>query len=134
MSPGRVSVREEWQGHPMLMDRKQKRRGNKQRRVTPLGSVSQQIQTRGPIYLDTWRTRNSYRHNRHAVPSNYMELPAGCLMFGRCCFTSTETVRTVRDREPKTATLTFTQLLSSESLLLSLIIKCCLTSTCRDHY
>ena len=33
----------------------------------------------------------------------------------QCCFTSTETVRTVRDGEPRTATSTFTQLLSSES-------------------
>ena len=33
----------------------------------------------------------------------------------QCCFTSTETVRTIRDGEPSTATSTFTQLLSSES-------------------
>ena len=31
----------------------------------------------------------------------------------QCCFTSTETVRTVRDGEPRTATSTFTHLLSS---------------------
>ena len=31
----------------------------------------------------------------------------------QCCFTSTETVRTIRDGEPRTATSTFTQLLSS---------------------
>ena len=31
-----------------------------------------------------------------------------------CCFTSTETIRTIRDGEPRTATSTFTQLLSSE--------------------
>ena len=29
-----------------------------------------------------------------------------------CCFTSTETIRTVRDGEPRTITSTFTQLLS----------------------
>ena len=32
------------------------------------------------------------------------------------CFTATETIRTVRDGEPRTATSTFTQLLSSEGL------------------
>ena len=32
----------------------------------------------------------------------------------QCRFTSTETIRTVRDGEPRTATSTFTQLLSSE--------------------
>ena len=31
-----------------------------------------------------------------------------------CCFTSTETIRTIRDGEPRTATSTFTQLLSSD--------------------
>ena len=32
-----------------------------------------------------------------------------------CCFTSTETIRTIRDREPRMATSTFTQLLNSEA-------------------
>ena len=32
----------------------------------------------------------------------------------QCCFTSTETMRSVRDGEPRTAILTFTQLLSSD--------------------
>ena len=32
----------------------------------------------------------------------------------QCCFTSPETIRTIRDGEPRTATSTFTQLLSSE--------------------
>ena len=31
----------------------------------------------------------------------------------QCCFTSTATVRTFRDREPRTATSTFTQLMST---------------------
>ena len=31
----------------------------------------------------------------------------------QCCFTSTETIRTVRDGEPRTSTSSFTQLLSS---------------------
>ena len=38
----------------------------------------------------------------------------------QCCFTSTETVRTVRDGEPRTPTLIFTQLLT---------VQCCFTST-----
>ena len=33
-----------------------------------------------------------------------------------CCFASTETVRLIRDGEPRTATSTFTQPLSSEGL------------------
>ena len=31
----------------------------------------------------------------------------------QCCFTSTETIRTIREEEPRSATSTFTQLLSS---------------------
>ena len=34
----------------------------------------------------------------------------------QCCFTSTETIRTIRDGEPRTATLTFTQHLGSDGL------------------
>ena len=44
----------------------------------------------------------------------------------QCCLTSTETVRTIRDREPRTSTLTFTQLLSSDNNACS--GQCCLTS------
>ena len=45
---------------------------------------------------------------------------AECIIMARavvhlqCRFTSTETIRTVRDGEPRTATSTFTQLLSSD--------------------
>ena len=35
---------------------------------------------------------------------------------GRCCSTSTDTVRLIWDGEPRTATSTFTQLMSSESM------------------
>ena len=35
------------------------------------------------------------------------------VQFVQCCFASTKTVRTVRDGEPRTATSTFAQLLSS---------------------
>ena len=41
----------------------------------------------------------------------------------QCCFTSTETIRTFRDWEPRTATPTFTQLLNSAS------VQSCFTST-----
>ena len=34
----------------------------------------------------------------------------------QCCFTSTETIKTIWDREPRTATSTFTQLLSSDTM------------------
>ena len=37
--------------------------------------------------------------------------------FVQCCFTSTETRRFIRDGKPRTATSTFTQLLSSDFLL-----------------
>ena len=42
----------------------------------------------------------------------------------QCCFTSTECVRTIRGGEPRTSTLTFTQLLSSGSL--SAVLSVCL--------
>ena len=41
----------------------------------------------------------------------------------QCCFTSTETVRTVRDREPRTATWTFTQLQCSEILQFTVALR-----------
>ena len=44
-----------------------------------------------------------------------------------CCFTSTETVRTIRDGEPRTTTSTFTQFLGSENS--QFIVPCCFTST-----
>ena len=36
----------------------------------------------------------------------------------QCCFTSTETIRTIRDGEPRTATSTFTHLLNSVTSVL----------------
>ena len=44
-----------------------------------------------------------------------------------CCFTPTETKRTIRDREPRTATSTFTQLLSFDWPQVQ--VQCCFTST-----
>ena len=45
---------------------------------------------------------------------------------GQCCFTFTEIVLTIRDREPRNSTSTFTQILSSE--ILTTFFKCCFTS------
>ena len=42
--------------------------------------------------------------------------------FRQCHFTSTESVRTIRDEEPRTSTSTSTQLLTS-------VLQCCFTST-----
>ena len=63
-----------------------------------------------------------------------MQNQSGCgdkLTTVHCCFTSTETVRTVRDGEPRTATTTdFTQLLSSDlNGTVSKHHQWCLTST-----
>ena len=44
---------------------------------------------------------------------------AWILMFVQCCLTSTETVWTVRDGEPRTSTSTSTQLLSSKAYWMS---------------
>ena len=44
-----------------------------------------------------------------SLPSIYPQVQV------QCCFTSTETVRTIRDGEPRTSTSTFTQLPSSET-------------------
>ena len=40
----------------------------------------------------------------------------------QCCFKSTETVRIIRDGEPRAATSTFTQLLNSECLSSSSVV------------
>ena len=47
------------------------------------------------------------------------------LISAQCCFTSTETVRTIGNGESRTATSTFTQLLNSERS----VVQCCFTST-----
>ena len=45
----------------------------------------------------------------------------------QCFFTSTSTIRTVRDGEPMTSTSNFTQLLSSDTA--DELVECCFTST-----
>ena len=52
--------------------------------------------------------------------SSFTQLQSSVVL--QCCFTSTETIRTVKDREPRMAASTFTQLLRS-------IVQCCFTST-----
>ena len=44
-----------------------------------------------------------------------------------CCFTSTETIRTVRNGDPRMATSTFTRLLNSGRTTIR--VQCCRTST-----
>ena len=70
----------------------------------------------------TEQTSSAYQPNREARPAH---MPG---WFVECCFTSTETTR-----EPRTATATFTQLLSSVSLLpnpgMVELVECCFTST-----
>ena len=52
----------------------------------------------------------------HGVHLDFHTAPEFCdseLLLFRCCFASTETIRTVKDREPRTSISTLTQLLSS---------------------
>ena len=48
-----------------------------------------------------------------SIPNSSYGLRGCKVTMTRCCFTSTETARLIRDGEPRTATSTFTQLLSS---------------------
>ena len=48
----------------------------------------------------------------------------GLLLLVQCRFTSVETIRTIRDREHRTATSTFTQLLSSDDCFI-VCFECC---------
>ena len=41
----------------------------------------------------------------------------------QCCFTSTQAVRTIRDGDPRTATLTFTRALWRHSLVAVVIVR-----------
>ena len=63
----------------------------------------------------------------HASSNHHLFLLLLLLLL-QCCFTSTETVRTVTDGEPRSATSSLTQLLSSEVFVL-LLLQCCFTST-----
>ena len=58
----------------------------------------------------SWDLQAAVAHGANAALSVAM---ANTASFFRRCFTSTETIRTIRDGETRTATSTFTQLLSS---------------------
>ena len=72
--------------------------------------------------LATERSRHLLSHALPPIFPGYCKgslkkYPCSSLLIGsvQCCFTSTETVRTIRDVGPRTAISTFTQLLSSEA-------------------
>ena len=52
-------------------------------------------------------------NKKHAIQNAYVVAATNTISF-QCCFTSTETVRPIRDEEPRTATSTLTQLLISD--------------------
>ena len=70
-------------------------------------SLSLSLCFKGMFTLSIQQSRTC--HSRSTKPRAKNTL----LQIGKCCFTSTETIRTIRDVEPRTATSTFTQLLSS---------------------
>ena len=57
----------------------------------------------------------------HAVLSD-TESESGNVVSFQCCLTSTETIRLIRDGEPRTDTSTFTRLLNSRLLVLPLLM------------
>ena len=63
--------------------------------------------------MKMYGSREFNAHSKPGFPAPFSTWKLNSFFFKRC-FTSTETIRTVRDGEPKTATSTFTQLLSSE--------------------
>ena len=74
------------------------------------------LQFRSGFFTSTYRDHNDYEGRAaqdghldfHTAPELWMDCS-----FVQCCFTSTETIRTIGDGEPRTATSTFTQLLGS---------------------
>ena len=80
-----------------------------------------------------WSILYIMHHSGNSVPRSLLRAQRHRLGKRRqcsvqCCFTSTETTRLIRDGEPRTATSTFTQLLSSVSLH-CVQVQCCFTST-----
>ena len=53
--------------------------------------------------------------NGHVTVTSLLTVGLSSHVQVQCCFTSTETIRTIRDREPRTATSTFTQRMRSMS-------------------
>ena len=80
---------------------------------TPSASIHLNIQN-PPVCTKTFRTQKCgtrFHWLARAVHISVVVLKVQV----QCCFTSTETTRNIKDGEPRTATWTFTQLLSSES-------------------
>ena len=68
MSPERVSVGDEGEGHSMLMDRKQKRRGNQQWRVWCKESGDWEYQKRSGEYGRVCKVEDSHRDKTEQCP------------------------------------------------------------------
>ena len=79
-----------------------------------------QRQRWGNFWETGWSACGLFPAHRYHLELNWTELKSSWALnrtafFSKCCFTSTETVGTVRDSgERRTSTSTFTQLLSSE--------------------
>ena len=69
----------------------------------------------------------------HVRPLELCESRGGCAVLIQCCFTSTETMRLVRDGEPRAATSTITQLLSSERSGIQITAIYLYPHLCRHH-
>ena len=67
-SPDSVSVREEGEGHSLLMDRKQKRRGNQQWRVWCEESGGWECQKRSGEYGRVCKVEDSHRDKTEQCP------------------------------------------------------------------
>ena len=63
---------------------------------------------------ETRQSMSEFTLGRHAL-AVWQSDSASPVVQIQCCFTSTETIRSNRDGEPRTATSSFTQVLSSES-------------------
>ena len=68
MSLERVSVGDEGEGHSMLMDRKQKRRGNQQCRVWCEESEGQKYQKRSREHGRVCKVEDSHRDKTEQCP------------------------------------------------------------------
>ena len=65
-----------------------------------------------PIHIDLRDHKDCKERGAQDGHLDFHTAPV-CLVQVQCCFTSTETTRTIRDGESRTATWTFTQLLKS---------------------
>ena len=72
-----------------------------------------------------FHSQQDWDMNGRSYSSMDYRTPHKLRMYVQCCFTSRETVRTIRYGEPRTATSTVTQLLSSADIQ----VQCCFTST-----